>query len=95
MTKNDSPSHEPAEIHHPDHGHHEKHEVPVTIDGRHQHIKPGEYLVSKLKEQLGVDPAKELDQVHCGEFIPLDDNAHICIKGHEVFVSHVRTGGSS
>jgi hypothetical protein len=33
--------------------------------------------------------------VVCGEFVPLDDNAHIHIKGHEVFVSHVRSGGSS
>jgi hypothetical protein len=36
-----------------------------------------------------------LDEVVRGEFKPLDDNAHIDIKGGEIFVSHVRTGGSS
>jgi hypothetical protein len=36
-----------------------------------------------------------LDEVVHGEFKPLDDNAHIDIKGGEIFVSHVRTGGSS
>jgi hypothetical protein len=30
-----------------------------------------------------------------GELKPLDDKAKITIKGHEQFVSHVRTGGSS
>lgn len=80
---------------HHEHGHHDTHPVQVTIDGHHKHIKPGEYLVSKLKEVLGVDASKALDQVVCGEFVPLEDTARICIEGHEVFVSHVRTGGSS
>jgi hypothetical protein len=36
-----------------------------------------------------------LDEVVHGEFKPLDDNAHIHVKGGDIFVSHVRTGGSS
>lgn len=80
---------------HQEHGHHHDHLVQVTIDGHHKRIKPGEYLVSTLKEVLGVDVSKALDLVVCGEFVPMEDSARICIEGHEVFVSHVRTGGSS
>jgi hypothetical protein len=36
-----------------------------------------------------------LDEVVHGEFKALDDNSHIDVKGGEIFVSHVRTGGSS
>ena len=72
-----------------------RHEVRVTVDGSVHEVRPGEYLISKFKELVGVDAAKELDEVVHGELRPLDDNAHIHIKGGEVFVSHVRTGGSS
>jgi len=69
--------------------------VEVTIDGNPMKIHRGHYVVSDLKEALGVSPDYELDQVIDGEFKPLDDTAKIVIKGDEVFVSHVRRGGAS
>jgi hypothetical protein len=74
---------------------HVGHEVTVIVDGVKKEVPKGTYLVSQFKALVGVDPAKELDEVVHGQLKPLDDNAQVTIKGHEQFVSHVRTGGSS
>ena len=79
---------------HPVHAGHD-HEVTVIVDGVKKEVPKGTYLVSEFKALVGIDPAKELDEVVHGQLKPLDDNARITIKGHEQFVSHVRTGGSS
>jgi len=71
------------------------HDVAVTVDGVKHEVRRGDYVVSQFKKLVSVDAARELDEVVHGEFKPLDDNAHIDIKGGEIFVSHVRTGGSS
>lgn len=71
------------------------HKVPVTIDNRTVEIQAREWVVSQLKTALGVDPSRDLEQVVDGKLVPLDDNARIHIRGHEVFMSHVRGGGSS
>jgi hypothetical protein len=71
------------------------HKVPVTIDNRTVEIQAREWVVSQLKTALGVDFSRELEQVVDGKLVPLDDNAKVHIRGHEVFVSHVRGGGSS
>lgn len=71
------------------------HKVAVTIDNRTVEIQSREYVVSQLKTALGVDPSREIEQVVEGKLVPLDDNAKIHIQGGEVFVSHVRGGGSS
>jgi hypothetical protein len=70
-------------------------DVSVTVDTVKHEVRRGEYIVSAFKQLVGVDAARELDEVVHGELKPLDDNARIDIKGGEVFVSHVRTGGSS
>jgi hypothetical protein len=70
-------------------------EVAVTVDGIKHEVHRGDYVVSVFKKLVGVDSARELDEVVHGELKPLDDNARIDIKGGEVFVSHVRSGGSS
>lgn len=82
---------EAAHQHPPHHGH----LVTITVDGSPQPIHAGEYRVSQLKTLIRVPAEYELDLVVHGEFRPLDDNAEIKIHGHEVFVSHVRRGGSS
>lgn len=69
--------------------------VTVTIDTRPKEIHRGNYIVSDLKVALGVPPQKELDIVQNGKLEPLSDSAHIVIKGGEVFVSVVHSGGSS
>jgi len=78
-----------------EHGHHHKKEVVVTVDGKSHHVPEGTYVVSDFKKLVGVDTAKELDEVVHGELKPLDDSQKIHIKGGEVFISHARQGGSA
>jgi hypothetical protein len=85
----------PATERSPEGHHHHEHDVAVTVDGVKHEVHKGEYVVSHFKKLVGVDAARELDEVIHGELKPLDDNARIHIKGGEIFVSHVRTGGSS
>lgn len=77
--------------HHPETGP----EVTITVNGEPKQIHRGSYTGAKLKETLGICASDELDQVVDGQFKPLADDSHIVIKGHEVFVSHKRCGGSS
>ena len=70
-------------------------EVTVTVDTLTKKVHRGDWVVSEFKQAVGVDPTRALDEVVNGEFKPLDDDAHIVIKGGEVFVSHARQGGSS
>ena len=81
------------EEHEQDHDH--KHLVRVKVDNEFHDVRPGDYRVSEFKEIVGVPAAKELEQIIDGVMTPLSDDAIICIKGGEVFVSHVRRGGSS
>jgi hypothetical protein len=73
----------------------EKHLVTVTVDGQAKQVARGKHVVSEFKTIVGVPADYELDQVVDGEFRPLADDATLHIKGEEVFVSHVRRGGSS
>lgn len=70
-------------------------EIEVIVDNKPKFVKRGTYLVSTFKQLVGVAADRELDVVHDGVFKPLDDNKEITIHECEVFVSHVRTGGSS
>lgn len=78
---------------HPEHEHGPF--VHVLVDDVQREIKRGQYEVSALKHELGVPPDYEFDLVINGVFDPLADGAKIKIAGGEVFVSHVRRGGSS
>lgn len=69
--------------------------VEVKVDGRPHMVKRGTYAVSAFKLLVGVASDRELDIVRCESFVPLDDGGEITICGHEVFISHVRTGASS
>jgi hypothetical protein len=69
--------------------------VPVSVDGVEHHVPEGTYIVADFKRLVGVDQAKQLDEIVHGEFKPLDDNAKITIDKPARFVSHVRTGSSS
>lgn len=70
-------------------------QVQVTIDNRSVEIQSREYVVWQLKEALGVEASRELEQVIDSKLVPLGDSTKIHIRGGEVFVSHVRGGGSS
>lgn len=97
MGSNDHPDREDlfmtaeSVLHTPEKGH----VVIVTIDNTKKEIHRGDYIVSDLKVILGVPPQKELDIIKDGNLDPLADNAHIEIRGGEVFVSVIHTGGSS
>ena len=69
--------------------------VNVTVDRVLKEIPAGTYVVSAFKARVGVAPDRELDEIKNGVLEPLADNAAIRNYGHEVFVSHPRTGGSS
>lgn len=75
--------------------HHDNKEVSVEIDNLTKKLERGEYVVTQLKERLGVSPEKDLDQVLGGNLVTLKDGDHVSIRGGEVFFSHVRRGGSS
>lgn len=79
----------------PAEGHEHQHEVEVTIDGQHLTLAAVDYLVSVLKQKLGVPPEYELEQVAHGQFLPLADESTFKLHKHEEFISHVRTGSSS
>lgn len=71
-------------------------QVEVSVDGVVHRVVAGSYVVADFKKLVGVDAAKELEQVVEGRLIPLADDATILIeKGSNRFVSHVRRGGSS
>jgi hypothetical protein len=70
-------------------------DVEVKVDGKVKRVPRGTYLVSDFKRLVGVAADRELDIVHHDVFKPLNDNEEITIHQCEVFVSHVRTGGSS
>jgi hypothetical protein len=69
--------------------------VTVELDGNPKNVLKGKYLVKDFKIAVGALADYELDEVIDGIFKPLNDNDEIHIKGGEVFVSHVRQGGSS
>ena len=74
----------------PEHKH-----IMVTVDGKSFTVEKHKYLVSEFKQLAGVAPDYELDKVIDGVFTPLVDTAEIHLKNGDIFVSHVRQGGSS
>lgn len=69
--------------------------VEVTVDGKLIVLEKNKYLVSEFKQIVGVPPDYELDKVIDGVFTPLVDTAEIHLKKGDIFVSHVRQGGSA
>jgi hypothetical protein len=75
--------------------HHERNEAHITVDGQPKRIPSGEYRVSAFKNLVGIPTDYELEKVNQGVFHPIADNADICVDSGEIFVGHVRQGGSS
>ena len=73
----------------------EKKKVKIEVDNHPKHVAAGTYLVSDLKELVGVPADKDLDQVVDGNLTTLADTASVVVAGGETFFSHVRRGGSS
>jgi hypothetical protein len=70
-------------------------EVHITINGASKLIHRGRQSVVEIKKVGGVPLADELEQLVDGKLTPLPDDGAVTIKGGEVFMSHVRSGGSS
>lgn len=81
--------------HHPEHEDHGHNEVQITVNGTDYSIDRGSQTVMKIKQVAGVALAEELEQVVDGKLTPLPDDGRVTLKGGEVFLSHVRSGGSS
>lgn len=69
--------------------------VIVTVDDKEVEVEHGRYVVSDFKTKVGVPIDYDLDQLIHGKFETLADSSEVKINGKEIFVSHVRTGGSS
>jgi hypothetical protein len=74
---------------------HEIKPVHVRVDDADHTILPGTYSALDLKQRFSIPQDYALERVMDGKFCPVDDSATITIHGGEVFISHVRRGGSS
>ena len=69
--------------------------VEILINSAKFQVERGNYAVEKLRTIGGVPANEILSELKGGKFHDLQDNAHVEIKGGEVFVSHPVSGGSS
>lgn len=69
--------------------------VTITINNAQKPIHRGRQTVAAIKEAGGVPQADDLDQLVDGVLTNLPDDGAVTIKGGEVFVSHVKDGGSA
>lgn len=70
-------------------------EVKITINTAVKTIHRGHQTVVEIKKLGDVPSADELEQLIDGKLKPLPDDGAVTIKGGEVFMSHVRSGGSA
>ena len=77
---------------HDDHG---QNFVDITINNVIRQIHRGHRTVVEIKTVGEVPLADDLEQVIDGRLTPLPDDGAVTIKGGEVFISHVKSGGSS
>jgi len=70
-------------------------EVHITVNTVPRLIHRGRRTVAEIKTVGEVPQADELEQVIDGKLTPLRDDESVVIKGGEVFMSHVRDGGSA
>lgn len=67
----------------------------ITINDTERSIHRGRQTVVDIKKAGEVLLNHELEQIVDGKFIPLEDNGSVVIKGGEVFISHIKDGGSA
>lgn len=76
-------------------GHGGANEAHIVVDNQPKTVRHGDWLVSVLKQEVGVDPAKALAEITPTGLVDLEDTAHIDVRDGMRFMSHVRKGGSS
>jgi len=75
--------------------HKEHKQVQISINGKDYRTHTGNNSVRHLRNLGHVPETDVLSQLRDGSFVDLDNNAHVIIRGHEVFVSHPPSTGSS
>jgi hypothetical protein len=72
-----------------------KDEAHIIVDTLPKTVREGDWVVSELKQKVGVDPAKVLAEITPSGLVDLEDTAHINVRDGMRFMSHARKGGSS
>ena len=83
---------QPDEPEHPDNP---THLVQIFVNGDPHEVRPGRWLVARLKAKVGIDAALVLAEVTPDGLKDLADDEHIRVHAGEKFISHARSGGSS
>ena len=71
------------------------HLVTINVDDKNYEVRKGQWIVSELKAEVGVDPAKVLAKITPHGLKDFDDGEEIGVRDGERFMSHARSGGSS
>jgi len=71
------------------------HKVKITINGKEYETHRGLNTVEHLRHLGNVPVGDVFSQFINGQFVDLDDKAHIEIHGGEIFASHIKSSGSS
>jgi hypothetical protein len=95
-----STSAEEARVGQEQHGHHHDgnghdHCVTIHVNNKEVFLQAGNYAIATIKKLAGVPQADDLDQLVDCQLRPLPDDGHAHIHGCEIFISHVKDGGSS
>ncbi|MGE0271510.1 MAG: hypothetical protein AB7M05_17700 [Alphaproteobacteria bacterium] len=72
-----------------------RNEAHIIVDTVPKTVREGEWVVSELKREVGVDAAKVLAEITPSGLVDLDDAANIQVRDGMRFMSHARKGGSS
>jgi|GEM_PF-3071793 len=70
-------------------------QVEISINGKKYHTHAGDNTVQHLRKLGHVPDTEVLSELQHGTFEDLQNAAHVKIRGHEVFVSHPPSTGSS
>lgn len=74
---------------------HRKDEVKIKVNDVERDIHRGNRSVTEIKTIGEVPLNYMLEQLVEGKLTPLDDNGSVVIKGGEIFIGHIKDGGSS
>lgn len=72
-----------------------EHLITIIVDRTDHKVRPGEWVVAKLKEHLKIDAARVLAEVTPNGLKDLPDDAVIELHESQRFMTHARKGGSS
>lgn len=76
-------------------GHRHCHPVTIHVNNKEVFLHEGDYPVATIKKLSGVPLADDLDELVDCTLKPIQDDATVKIRGCEIFISHVKDGGSS